>query len=130
MGYRPEDIEDLLETTLADLPDQELQYVLDHREYFWSSLFNKDTISIDGGTSIQRKVSFDTAGTAKYCGIYDTDEYKTADTIHTIDVHWAKLTANASWDEWEIVNQKNSKKGFINLVQKKNGTTCISTSEI
>lgn len=130
MGYRPEDIEDLLETTLADLPEQELQYALDHREYFWSSLFTNDNISIDGGTSIQRKVTFDTAGTAKYCGVYETDEYKTADTIHTIDVHWAKLTANASWDEWEIVNQKNSKKGFINLVQKKRDDMYIDLADL
>jgi len=130
MGYRPEDIEDLLETTLADLPQQELQYALDHREYFWSSLFSDDATTIDGGTSIQRKVTFDTAGTAKYCGVYETDEYKTADTIHTVDVHWAKMTASAVWDEWEIINQKNSKKGFINLVQKRRDDMYIDIADL
>ncbi len=130
MGYRPEDIEDLLATTLADLPKQELQYVLDHDEYFWSSLFDQDSVVIDGGTSIQRKVVFDTAGTAKYSGVYDTDEYKTKDVIQTIDVHWAKLTANASWDEWEIVNQQNSTKGYIDLVQTRKDQMYIDLADL
>jgi hypothetical protein len=130
MSYRPEDLVGLLETTLADLPNQEIQYVLDHNEYFWCSLFQNDAVSIDGGTSIQRKVEFDTAGTARYCGVFETDEYKFKDDIHTIDVHWAKLTASATWDEWEIVQQKNSKKGFINLVQTRRDQMYIDLADL
>jgi len=130
MSYRPEDLVGLLETTLADLPSQEIQYVLDHNEYFWSSLFTNDTVQIDGGTSIQRKVEFDTAGTARYCGVFETDEYKFKDDIHTVDVPWAKLTASATWDEWEIVQQKNSKKGFVNLVQTRRDQMYIDLADL
>jgi hypothetical protein len=106
MSYRPEDIADALATTLADLPDQELEYALEHQEYFWCSLFKEKNVSIDGGTTIQRKVSFDTSGNARYRTMFDTDEPKFGDSIQTIDVHWALLGTNASWDEFEIVQQR------------------------
>jgi hypothetical protein len=130
MGYRPEDIADLLTTTLADLPDQELEYALDHQEYFWCSMFQKDTISFDGGTSIQRKVSFDTSGNARYRTMYDTDEPKFGDSIQTIDVHWALLGTNASWDEFEIVQQMNSTKGYVNLVQTRKDKSIIDLANL
>ena len=102
MGYRPEDIADLLATTLADLPDQQMEYALDHNEYFWTQLFQEKNIKIDGGTSIQRKVSFDTSGNASYRNMFDTDEPKFGDSIKTIDVHWSLLGTNASWDEFDV----------------------------
>ena len=130
MGYRPEDIADLLATTLADLPDQELEYALDHQEYFWTSLFQEKNIQIDGGTSIQRKVSFDTSGNARYRTMFDTDEPKFGDSIKTIDVHWALVGTNASWDEFEIVQQKNSRKGYVNLVQTRKDKSIIDLADL
>ena len=130
MGNRPEDIADLLATTLADLPDQELEYALDHQEYFWCSMFEKDNISIDGGTSIQRKVSFDTSGNARYRTMFDTDEPKFGDSIQTIDVHWALLGTNASWDMFEIVQQMNSTKGYVNLVQTRKDKSIIDLADL
>jgi hypothetical protein len=130
MGYRPEDIADLLATTLADLPDQELEYALDHQEYFWTSLFQTKTMKIDGGTSIQRKVSFDTSGNARYREMFDTDEPKFGDSIHTIQVHWALLGTNASWDEFEILQQKNSEKGYVNLVQTRKDKSIIDLADL
>lgn len=130
MGYRPEDIADLLTTTLADLPDQELEYALDHQEYFWCSLFEKDNISFDGGTSIERKVSFDTSGNARYRTMYDTDEPKFGDSIKTINVHWALVGTNASWDEFEVVQQMNSTKGFVNLVQTRKDKSVIDLADL
>ncbi|MGW8182120.1 MAG: hypothetical protein ACWGQW_25605, partial [bacterium] len=130
MGYRPEDIADLLTTTLADLPDQELEYALDHNEYFWCSMFEKNNVSIDGGTSIQRKVSFDTSGNARYRTLYDTEEPKFGDSIQTIDVHWALLGTNASWDEFEVVQQMNSTKGYVNLVQTRRDKSIIDLADL
>lgn len=130
MGYRPEDIADLLATTLADLPDQELEYALEHQEYYWSSLFQTKNVMIDGGTSIQRKVSFDTSGNARYRTMFDTDEPKFGDSIKTIDVHWALLGTNASWDEFEIVQQMNSTKGYVNLVQTRKDKSIIDLADL
>jgi len=130
MGYRPEDIADLLATTLADLPDQELEYALDHQEYFFANLFRTKNIKIDGGTSIQRKVSFDTSGNARYREMYDTDEPKFGDSIQTIDVHWALVGTNASWDEFEIIQQKNSTKGYVNLVQTRRDKAIIDLADL
>jgi hypothetical protein len=130
MGYRPEDIADLLATTLADLPKQELEYALDHNEYFWTQMFQEKNVKIDGGTSIQRKVSFDTSGNARYRSMFDTDEPKFGDSIHTIDVHWALVGTNASWDEFEIVQQKNSVKGYVNLVQTRRDKSVIDLADL
>ena len=130
MGYRPEDIADLIETTLNDLPDQTMEYALDHNEYFWSSLFQNDAITIDGGTSIERKVSFDTEGNAKYRSMYDLDDPKVGDSIRPINVHWALLGTSASWDEFEIAQQKSSEKGFINLIQTRNDKSIIDLADL
>lgn len=130
MGFQPEDIADLVATTLNDLPNQELEYALDHNEYFWSDLFQKDAIMVDGGTSIERKVSFDGDGNAKYRSMYDLDEPNTNDTIHDINVHWALIGTNASWDEFEILQQKNSIKGFISLIQTKRDKAIIDLADL
>jgi len=130
MGYRPEDIADLIATTLPDNPSQQLEYALDHNEYFWTQLFQQKNVKIDGGTSIQRKVSFDTSGNARYRNMFDTDEPKFGDSIHTITVHWALLGTNASWDEFEIVQQKNSTKGFINLIQTRKDKSIIDLANL
>jgi hypothetical protein len=37
--------------------------------------------------------------------------------MHTIKVPWALIGTNYSWDEFELLQQKNSAKGFINLMK-------------
>lgn len=130
MGFQPEDIADLVATTLNDLPKQELEYAFDHQEYFWASLFAKDSIKIDGGTSIERKVSFDRTGNAKYRSLYELDSPKIDDHIHTINVHWALLGTNCSWDEFEILQQKNSTKGYIDLIQNRRDESIIDLANL
>lgn len=130
MGYRPEDIADLVEFCLPDRPQQQLEYILDHNEYFWTSLFRDKSVKVDGGRSINRYVSFDTEGNARYRSLYDTDEPKIGDYAHEISVHWALIGTHASWDEFEIVNQKNSSKGFINLVQTRKDRSIIDLADL
>lgn len=130
MGFQPEDILDLVAYTINDLPNQELEYAFDHQEYFWSDMFEKDAIKIDGGTSVERYVSFDRTGNAKYRSMYDLDDPTIADHAHAINVHWALLGTNASWDEFEILQQKNSKKGFINLIQTKMDDSIIDLADL
>ena len=130
MGFQPEDIADLVATTINDLPNQELEYAFDHNEYFWASMFEKEAIKIDGGTSIERKVIFDRTGNAKYRSLYELDDPRIADKIHTINVHWALCSTNASWDEFEILQQKNSTKGFINLIQTRKDDSIIDLADL
>lgn len=130
MGFQPEDILDLVAFTQNDLPDQTIEYALEHQEFFFTDLFEKDAIKVDGGTSIQRHVTFDDTGNAAYRSMYDLDSPHIQDRGHTINVHWALVGTNASWDEFEILQQMNSKKGFIDLVQTRLDGSIISFANL
>lgn len=130
MGFQPQDVLDLVAFTIDDLPNQELEYAFDHNEYFWADMFQQDAIKIDGGTSVKRFVTFDRTGNAKYRSMYDLDDPKIADHAHEIDVHWALVNTNASWDEFEILQQKNSKKGFISLIQSRMDDSVIDLADL
>jgi hypothetical protein len=62
--------------------------------------------------------------------MFDTDEPKFGDSIHTIEVHWALVGTNASWDEFEILQQKNSEKGYVNLVQTRKDKSIIDLADL
>jgi hypothetical protein len=129
MGFQPEDIADLVATTQNHY-ERDMDYALEHNEYFWTTMFQKDTVKYDGGTSIERKVSFDRTGNAKYRSMYDLDSPKIADHIHTINVHWALIGTNASWDEFEILQQKNAVKRIIDLVHSRLDDAYIDLADL
>lgn len=130
MGFQPADVLDLVMFTQNDLPHQELEYAFEHQEFFFTDMLEKDALKVDGGTSIQRHVIFDDAGNASYRSMFDLDSPHIQDRGHQINVHWALIGTNASWDEFEILQQKNSKKGFIDLIQTRLDGAIISLANL
>lgn len=129
MGFAPEEIADLLATTLKHY-ERELDYALAHNEYFWTQQFEKDAVQKDGGSSIHGFISLDDSANASYRSLYDVDSPNTEDTIHEIDVHWALIGTHASWDEFEIANQKNNQKRLIDVVHTKMDRAMISLADL
>lgn len=117
MAIKNSDLADLIEITLADLPKQYFEVGWDNQDYEFCRIYQNERMEVDGGTSIKRKVMLDHTGNARYRRLFDTDEPAVASVMHGIDVPWTQLGTNYSWEKLEILRNKNSAKGFINLLK-------------
>ena len=119
MGVRNSELADLIATTLADLPDQQFEVEWTNQDYEWCRIYQQNRIQIDGGTEIKRNVMLNPTGNARYRRTYDTDEPVAGDVQYQITVPWTQIGTNYSWDKVEILRNKNSSKGFVNLMESK-----------
>lgn len=119
MGVDNDQLADLLATTLKDLPKDSYEVMWDSQRFKFCQIYQENKRTIDGGTSIQRNVMLDRNGRARYRRLYDTDTPVVDQNQHTIDVPWVQLGTDYSWDVVEIMANKNSSKGFINLLEQR-----------
>jgi hypothetical protein len=117
MGVKNSALVDLIATTLNDLPKQEFEVMWDNQDYEFCRIYQNERMEIDGGNQIERKVMLDPTGNARYRRLYDTDNPAVGETMHTIKVPWTQIGTNYSWDKVEIMRNKNSAKGFVNLLK-------------
>jgi hypothetical protein len=117
MGVKNSELADLIATTLNDLPKQEFEVGWDNQDYEFCRIYQKERLVVDGGPNIERKVMLDTTGNARYRRLYDTDEPKVGQTMHTITVPWTQIGTDYSWDKVEIMRNKASGKGFVDLMK-------------
>jgi len=119
MGVDNTALADLIATTLKDLPQSQFEVMWDDNNYEFCKIYQESRRTIDGGTSIQRNVILDRNGRAKYRRLYDTDSPQVDQNQHTINVPWTQIGTNYSWDVLEILRNKSSAKGFINLLESR-----------
>lgn len=117
MGVKNSALVDLIATTLNDLPDQQFEVMWDNQDYEFCRIYQNERMEIDGGNQIERKVMLDPTGNARYRRLYDTDIPAVGEVMHTIKVPWVQIGTNYSWDKVEIMRNKNSAKGFVNLLK-------------
>lgn len=119
MGVKNSQLADLIATTLEDLPNQEFEVEWTNQDYEFCRIYQKDRMQIDGGTEIKRNVMLNNTGNARYRRLYDTDEPNVGDAQTQITVPWTQIGTNYSWDKLEILRNKNSEKGFVNLMESR-----------
>jgi len=117
MSVKNAGLADLIAITLNDLPKQEFEVGWDNQDYEFCRIYQNERVQIDGGPNIERKVMLDNTGNARYRRLFDTDEPTVGDVMHTITVPWTQIGTNYSWDKVEILRNKNSAKGFIDLMK-------------
>lgn len=117
MAVKNSDLADLIAITINDLPKQEFEVGWDNQDYEACRIYQSDRMVIDGGNQIERKVMLDDSGNARYRRAYDTDTPNVADVMHTIKAPWTRIGTNYSWDDFEILQNKNNAKGFIDLMK-------------
>ena len=117
MAVKNSQLADLIATTLNDLPKQEFEVMWDNIDYEFCRIYQKERTVIDGGSQIERKVMLDHTGRARYRYLYDTDQPAVGEVMHTIKVPWTQIGTNYSWDRFEILQNKNRAKGFIDLMK-------------
>lgn len=119
MGVDHAALADVIATTLKDLPKDAYEVMWDSQNYEICQIYQSHRRQIDGGTSIQRNVILDRNGRARYRKLYDTDQPTVDNNQHTIDVPWTQLGTDYSWDVVEVLSNKNSEKGFINMLESR-----------
>ena len=117
MAIKGSQLKDLIATTLEDLPKQYFEVMWDNQDYEFCRIYQKESIEIDGGKKIVRKVMLDDTGNARYRNYADTDEPNIGNVMETIEVPWAQIGTHYSWDKLEILHNSNSAKGFIDLLK-------------
>lgn len=117
MGVKNSDLADLITLTINDLPKQEFEVGWDNQDYEACRIYQNERMVFDGGTQIERKIMLDNSGNARYRRAYDTDNPTVGDVMHTIKVPWSRIGSNYSWDDFELIQNKNNAKGFINLMK-------------
>ena len=110
---------DLIATTLKDLPKTQFEVMWDNQAYEFCRIYQQQRRRIDGGTSIERNVVLDETGAASYRRLFDTDNPTVENIHHKINVPWCQLGTNYSWDVLEIMRNKNSAKGYIDLLESR-----------
>ena len=119
MGIDNDQIVDLLATTLKDLPQEEFEVMWDSQEFEFSRIYEQNRRRIDGGTSIQRNVMLDRKGNARYRRLYDSDEPRVDALQSQIEVPWVQIGTDYSWDVVEILRNRNSPRGYIDMVESR-----------
>lgn len=119
MGVKNEDLRDLIVTTLEDLPKQKFEVMWDHTDYEFCRIYQKERMVIDGGESITRYVMLDPGGNARYRRAFDTDEPSIVNKMKKINVPWCQLGTHYSWDVIELLRNRNSSKGIIDLIKSR-----------
>lgn len=119
MAVDNDKLADLIATTLKDLPQGQFEVMWDSQHYEFCQIYQQHRRQIDGGTSIQRNVVLDRNGRAKYRRLYDTDHPAVDNNQQTINVPWTQIGTDYSWDVVEILRNRASTKGFINLLESR-----------
>lgn len=119
MGIDNDQLIDLVRTTLEDLPKGQFEMAWDSQEFEFCRIYQQYRRKIDGGTSIQRNIVLDETGAASYRRLYDTDQPSVENVQTQIDVPWTQLGTNYSWDVLEIMRNKASGKGYIDLLESR-----------
>lgn len=130
MAVDAQDLADLIATTLPDLPKDEFEVMWDSQHFEFSRIYTQNNVKIDGGTSITRNVMLDEQGTARYRRLYDIDQPSVENVQSVIDVPWTQIGVDYSWDVLEILRNKNSEKGFIDLLQSRRTERMWSLAEL
>jgi len=117
MSVKSSELVDFISSTLDDFPKQEFEVAWTNQDYEACRIMQKDRYVIDGGDQITRKVMLSNTGNARYRNYYDTDEPAVGDTLHTIRVPWTRLSTNYTFDDLEIIRNKNNAKRILDLMK-------------
>ena len=117
MAVKNSDLADMIAITLNDLPKQEFEVGWDSQDYEACRIYQNERMVFDGGNQIERKIVLDNSGNARYRRAYDTDSPAVGEVVHTIKAPWTRIGTNYSWDDFELLQNKNNAKGFISLMK-------------
>ena len=113
-------LSDLLADTLRDLPVNQFEIALDQPQYPFCNILKDENITSRGGVSIQKNIVLNThLGQAANRTMYQTDNPIVGNAMSVINVPWAFVGANYSYDINELLMNKNDRAGFVDLIMER-----------
>jgi hypothetical protein len=109
---------DLLKTTLNNLPKGEFEVMWDYQNYPAFNMFNEKNVSIEGGDSITRNVTFDESGNFAFVRPFETDSTIISDVQEQINVPWSLFQTSYAWNKQELLRNR-SKEAYISLIKSR-----------
>lgn len=120
MGYTYDQLSGLVATVHTQYPKNELTVTWDDSRFEAARILNQDSIKKASGISITGKAMLNPQGNARWiAGYYEKDQLSQGETIHEFTMPWKRFTANWSWDEFEILQNKADPEGFIDAAKVK-----------
>jgi hypothetical protein len=110
---------DLIATTLRVLPKGEFEAAWDYPYYAFNNVLSEHKREIESGTVIQKNIIFDEDGSFRWRSIADTDQPTITQNQFLITCPFVQCSVNYSWDIVELLANKNSDVGFINLLKSR-----------
>lgn len=118
-GISNSDLQDLLRTTLQNLPNLEFEVALENQTYeVCNRWFAKDRVSVDSGTSILRNILLDTSGNAKHVRLYQKTALNVADVQHQVTAPWVQVQSHYSIERREALRNRKPAR-YIELVKSR-----------
>ncbi len=110
-GISTDQLQDLLATTLENLPQGQFETALDYQNYpVCNQWFQADKMSSEAGTSIVRNIVLDDSGNARHVRLFQKTPINVADVHTTITAPWCHVQTHWSIERREILfNRKPAK---------------------
>lgn len=106
-GVANDKLLDLLATTQRNLPEPELETVLEYQNYpVINQWFQGDKVQVDSGTSIERNIILDTSGNARHVRLYQKTPINVADVHHKITAPWCQVQTYWSIERREMLRNR------------------------
>ncbi len=121
---------DLLKTTLADYAKGVFEVMWGKQHYEYCERMQQGNYRIDGGTSIKRNVMLDNTGQARFVQMFEVEDTTIGDTQTQMDVPWCQFRTKYAWDKKELLDQRGSKHGFIDLLLSRRTDSLWSLADL
>ena len=128
-GVSNDDLIDLQNTTLKNLPKQDFEVVLGQQTYHViNKWFQKDKVQLDSGTSIERNIILDPTGNAQHVRLYQKLTSNVVESQVKATAPWVQVTSSYVMERREILRNRKP-AGYINLLKSRRMTAAISLAD-
>lgn len=118
-GVTIDQLQDLLKTTLENLPSGEFEVALKYQSYpVCDKWFRRDRRRLTSGTSISRRIQLKTNGSARHVALYEPTPNNQVDTMAKIDVDWVYTEAKMHYEAHELTMNRSPSK-LVDLIKER-----------
>jgi hypothetical protein len=121
---------DLLKTTLADYGKDAFEVMWGKQRYEYCERMQNSNFRIDGGTSIKRNIMLDHTGQARFVQMFEVEDTTIGDVQSQMDVPWCSYRTKYAWDKKELLDQRGSQHGFIDLLLSRRTESLWSLADL
>ncbi|MCW5776532.1 MAG: phage major capsid protein [Phycisphaeraceae bacterium] len=129
-GLSIQQLGDLLQTTLENLPQGEFEVAFKYQSYpICDKWFRKQRRRESSGTAISRRVQLKTNGSARFVQLYEATPNNVVDTMSTIRADWVHAEAKHHYESHEIDMNREPAK-LVDLIKSRRVAAYMDIADI